>query len=108
MKEPARPVPDSPAAGAMVKGRQADSARRRQRVLAALDRAAADGTEISVSGIARVAAVDRTFLYRTATSSRRSTPSRPGRRLTAAARVPPSPGHLCKPTCSPPTSAPSG
>jgi len=64
MKEPARPVPDGPAAGAMMRGRQADSARRRQRVLAALDRAAADGTEISVSGTARAAAVDRTFLYR--------------------------------------------
>jgi len=48
----------------MMKGRQADSARRRQRVLAALERAAADGTEISVSGIARAAAVDRTFIYR--------------------------------------------
>jgi hypothetical protein len=47
----------------MTKGRQADSARRRQRVTAVLDKAAADGTEISVSGIAR-AAVDRTFLYR--------------------------------------------
>jgi hypothetical protein len=54
----------SPDTTAMRKGRQADSARRRQRVLAALDRAAADGTEISVSGIARAAAVDRTFLYR--------------------------------------------
>jgi hypothetical protein len=48
----------------MRKGRQADSARRRQRVLTALDRAAASGTEISVSGIARAAGVDRTFLYR--------------------------------------------
>ena len=48
-------VQDSPATGAMMKGRQADSARRRQRVLATLDRAAADGTEISVSGIARAA-----------------------------------------------------
>src|SRR6266436_8742646 len=48
----------------MRKGRQAASARRRQRVLAALDRAAASGTEISVSGIARTAGVDRTFLYR--------------------------------------------
>jgi hypothetical protein len=47
---------------AMTKGRQADSARRRQRVIAALDRAVADGTEISVSGIARAAAVDRSFL----------------------------------------------
>ena len=49
---------------AMTKGRQADSARRRQRVIAALSKAAADGTEISVSSIARAAAVDRTFLYR--------------------------------------------
>jgi hypothetical protein len=57
-------VQDSPATGAMMKGRQADSARRRQRVLATLNRAAADGTEISVSGIARAAGVDRTFLYR--------------------------------------------
>ena len=48
----------------MRKGRQADSARRRQRVLAALDRATASGTEISASGIARAAGVDRTFLYR--------------------------------------------
>jgi hypothetical protein len=64
MKEPARPAPCSPGTGAMMKGRQADSARRRQRVLATLDRAAADGAEISVSGIARAAAVDRTFIYR--------------------------------------------
>ena len=41
--------------GAMRKGRQADSARRRQRVLAALDNAAAGGGEISVAGIARAA-----------------------------------------------------
>ena len=47
----------------MRKGRQADSARRRQRVIAALSKASGDGTDISVSGIAR-AAVDRTFLYR--------------------------------------------
>jgi uncharacterized protein DUF6262 len=48
----------------MLAGRQADSQRRRQRVITALDRAAAGGTEISVSGIARAAGVDRTFLYR--------------------------------------------
>jgi hypothetical protein len=48
----------------MLEGRQADSLRRRRRVIAALDRAAADGTEISASGIARAAGVDRTFLYR--------------------------------------------
>jgi hypothetical protein len=64
-----KPVPGSPASSAsraevMTKGRQADSARRRQRVIAVLDRAAAEGTEISVSAIARAAAVDRTFLYR--------------------------------------------
>jgi len=47
----------------MRKGRQADSARRRQRVIAAVSQASADGTEISVSAIAR-AAVGRTFLYR--------------------------------------------
>ena len=50
--------------GPMLEGRQADSARRRQRVIAALDRAAADGSETSTSGIARAAGVDRTFLYR--------------------------------------------
>jgi len=48
----------------MLDGRHADSARRRQRVITALDHAAAEGAEISVSGIARAARVDRTFLYR--------------------------------------------
>jgi hypothetical protein len=61
---PAEPRPPGTRTEAMAKGRQADSARRRQRVIAALSKAAADGTEISVSGIARAAAVDRTFLYR--------------------------------------------
>jgi hypothetical protein len=51
-------------AKALADGRRADSARRRQRVIAAINRAATDGTEISVSAIARAAAVDRTFLYR--------------------------------------------
>ena len=51
-------------AQALADGRRADSARRRQRVIAAINRAATDGTEISVSAIARAAAVDRTFLYR--------------------------------------------
>ena len=45
-------------------GRQADSARRRQQVITAINQAAAAGTEISAAGIARVAGVDRTFLYR--------------------------------------------
>jgi hypothetical protein len=53
-----------PKTEAMMRGRQADSARRRQRVIAVLNRSVADGTEISVSGIARAAGVDRTFLYR--------------------------------------------
>jgi chromosome segregation ATPase len=48
----------------MTEGRHADSTRRRQRVLATLDRAATEGSEISASGIARAAGVDRTFLYR--------------------------------------------
>ena len=39
----------------MLAGRQAGSERRRQRVITALDRAAAAGGEISVSGIARAA-----------------------------------------------------
>jgi chromosome segregation ATPase len=45
-------------------GRNADSMRRRQRVITALERVAAEGGEISASGIARLAGVDRTFLYR--------------------------------------------
>jgi hypothetical protein len=48
----------------MRKGRQADSARRRQRIITALERASRDGAEISVSAIARAAGVDRSFLYR--------------------------------------------
>jgi hypothetical protein len=49
---------------AMTAGRRNDTARRRQRVLKALNDAATAGDEISVSGIARQAGVDRTFLYR--------------------------------------------
>ena len=48
----------------MLDGRHADSARRRQRVITALDQAVAEAAEISASGIARAAGVDRTFLYR--------------------------------------------
>ncbi|MGO8885333.1 MAG: DUF6262 family protein [Streptosporangiaceae bacterium] len=58
-----RPAQNRPA-GPMLAGRQADSARRRQRVIATLNRVTASGEEISVSGIARAAGVDRTFLYR--------------------------------------------
>ena len=42
-------------AKALADGRRADSARRRQRVIAAINRAVTDGTEISVSAIARAA-----------------------------------------------------
>lgn len=49
---------------AMIEGRRAESMRRRQRVAEALRQARAQGTEISVSGIARAARVDRSFLYR--------------------------------------------
>lgn len=64
--KPGRAEPASPgqATDAMTKGRQADSVRRRQRVIAVLAKASGDGAEISVSAIARAAAVDRTFLYR--------------------------------------------
>lgn len=48
----------------MIDGRRADSARRRQRVRQALDDAIKNGHELTVSGIARRARVDRTFLYR--------------------------------------------
>ncbi|MFE6334198.1 hypothetical protein ACFVOK_13385 [Streptomyces sp. NPDC057798] len=45
-------------------GRQDGTDRRRQRVTTALKSATQTGTPISVSGIARQAGVDRTFLYR--------------------------------------------
>jgi hypothetical protein len=48
----------------MAAGRRADTERRRQRVLKALEAAATAGEEVSVSAVARRAAVDRTFLYR--------------------------------------------
>jgi hypothetical protein len=51
-------------AQAMLDGRHADSARRRQRVITALDRALTEGAEINASGIAHAAGVDRSFLYR--------------------------------------------
>ncbi|MFE4496437.1 DUF6262 family protein [Streptomyces niveus] len=48
----------------MIDGRQADSARRRERVLKALDTMLRSDADITVSGLARAARVDRTFLYR--------------------------------------------
>jgi len=92
-------------AKALADGRRADSARRRQRVIAAINRAATDGTEISVSAIARAAAVDRTFpcRHRDLLGHIHATQARP-----APAPARPSPGHPCKLTCPPPTSALSG
>lgn len=58
------PNATTPAISPMVKGRQADSGRRRERVSKALADTVAAGEEISVSGIAARAGVDRTFLYR--------------------------------------------
>jgi transposase-like protein len=49
---------------AMTEGRRADTARRRQRVIKALNDAATRGEDLSVTAIARTAGVDRTFLYR--------------------------------------------
>ena len=49
---------------AMSAGRKADADRRRQRVVKAITAAARKGSSITVSGIARQAGVDRTFLYR--------------------------------------------
>lgn len=57
-------TPPAQRTAAAAEGRRADSARRRQRVIKAINRAVTDGTEISVAGIARAAGVDRTFLYR--------------------------------------------
>ncbi|GGZ93265.1 DUF6262 family protein [Streptomyces bluensis] len=48
----------------MIDGKQADSARRRDRVIKALDAALRTGGDITVSGLARAARVDRSFLYR--------------------------------------------
>lgn len=52
------------AVDAMINGRRADSTRRRQRGLSALDAAVKDGAELSSTSIAHRAGVDRTFLYR--------------------------------------------
>ncbi|HEX2298193.1 MAG TPA: DUF6262 family protein [Pseudonocardiaceae bacterium] len=57
-------APPSTRAQTMLDGRHADSVRRRQRVIATLDRRTAEGAAISVSAIARAAGVDRSFLYR--------------------------------------------
>jgi hypothetical protein len=60
----ARAQPGRQRTQALRQGRQADSARRRQRVITALEHASRHGAEISVFAIARAAGVDRSFLYR--------------------------------------------
>jgi HPt (histidine-containing phosphotransfer) domain-containing protein len=62
---PARRPPQEAGMSTMHQGRQDGTDRRRQRVTNALKAAARNGSPISVSGIARQAGVDRTFLYRT-------------------------------------------
>ncbi|MFJ5018359.1 DUF6262 family protein [Streptomyces griseoluteus] len=48
----------------MIEGKRADSVRRRERVLKAIDSIVKSGGDITVAGLARAARVDRTFLYR--------------------------------------------
>jgi len=57
-------APASGQVAAMVEGRRAETERHRQRVLAAITAARAEGEAITVAGVARRAGVDRTFLYR--------------------------------------------
>ncbi|WP_331738279.1 DUF6262 family protein [Embleya sp. NBC_00896] len=56
--------PGSRRTQAMVRGRQADTERRRARVEQALRDLQKAGEEVSVTAVARRARVDRTFLYR--------------------------------------------
>jgi hypothetical protein len=83
--------PAAQAGSPMARGRKADSARRRERVLRALEEAAAAGEQITVSAIARRAGVDRTFLYRHRDLLER---------LHALDAQPPSPPHGTGPTVS--------
>jgi transposase-like protein len=54
----------NPRTAAMAEGRRADTTRRRQRVIKALNDAATRGEDLTVTAIARTAGVDRSFLYR--------------------------------------------
>jgi chromosome segregation ATPase len=60
----AQSVSSSTRTRSMLDGRRGDSMRRRRRVLAAIDQAAAAGDRLNAAAIARAAGVDRTFLYR--------------------------------------------
>lgn len=57
-------APPTQRTAAMAEGRRADTARRRQRVIKALNDATTHGQDLTVAAIARTAGVDRTFLYR--------------------------------------------
>lgn len=65
---------------AMIQGRREDSARRRQRVIKAINEAGRVGGQLSVSAIARSAGVDRTSSTGTVTCSTNSTSPPPSRR----------------------------
>ncbi len=82
-----RPAAASKRSEAMRKGRQADSARRHQRVITTLERASNDGAEISVSAIHALQAA----------------PAASGQARGRASPAPP-----CKPAWPPNTSARSG
>ncbi|MET8013417.1 DUF6262 family protein [Streptomyces sp. NPDC005271] len=69
----------------MIDGRRADSSRRRERVLNALDAMLRSDVDITVSALARAARVDRTFLYRHRDLLER---------VHAAAAVPPEGGRI--------------
>ena len=93
---------------AMADGRRADTARRRQRVLTALNNAIRDGDrDQRLRHRPRRRGRPQPSSTATATCSRRSTPPPPNRRPPQApARRSPEPP--CRPTCSPPTNAPPG
>jgi len=57
-------TPASGQVAAMVDRRRAETDRHRQRALAAITAAKAEGEAITVAGVARRAGVDRTFFYR--------------------------------------------
>lgn len=61
---PAQSGPAKSRTQAAVQGRRADTTRRRQRVLAALEQARASGIDVSVASLAQTAGVDRSFIYR--------------------------------------------
>ena len=92
----------------MRKGRQADSARRRQRVLAALDRASRQ-RDRDQRLRHRPRRRRRPHLPLPAPRPAREDPRLPKqpRPPPAKPQAPPSPAHRCRPTCSPPTNAPS-